>query len=111
MASAAAKIPSEVQTHPRCDLSSSIWFLQHLPACRRQAYDSNHDRLSAISAKNFRGSTRCAASCGHAYTQLGSFKCVHKSHEVAFCLITAFFRPGCSESSASTSNGCRLMFP
>jgi len=47
-------------------------------------------------AKNSRGSTRCAASCGQAYTQLGSFRCVHKSHEVAFCLITAFCRPACS---------------
>src|SRR5258707_6627610 len=66
---------------------------------------------ASIPAKNSRGSTRCAASCGHAYTQLGSFKCVHKSHEVAFCLITAFCRPACSGSSAITSNGCRLIFP
>src|SRR5882762_7040243 len=64
-----------------------------------------------ISAKNVFGSTRCAASCGHAYTQLGSFKCVHKSHEVAFCLMAAFLRPARSGSSTITSNGCKLIFP
>ena len=40
-----------------------------------------------------------------------SIKCVHKSHEVAFCFTTAFVRPGRSRSSTITSNGCRLMFP
>src|SRR5712692_8544250 len=65
----------------------------------------------SMSEKNVRGSTRCAASCGHAYTQLGSFKCVHKSHEVAFCLIVAFLRPVRSGSSIITSNGCKLMLP
>src|SRR6266403_393305 len=65
----------------------------------------------SMSAKNVLGSTRCAASCGHAYTQLGSFKCVHKSHEVAFCLIVAFLRPARSGSSIITSNGCKLMLP
>src|SRR6266481_6475303 len=62
----------------------------------------------SMSAKNVRGSTRCAASCGQAYTQLGSFKCVHKSHDVAFCLIAAFLRPVRSGSSIITSNGCKL---
>src|SRR5258708_15495833 len=64
-----------------------------------------------ISEKKVFGSTRSAASGGHAYTQLGSFKWVHKSHEVAFCLIVAFCRPACSGSSAITSHGCRLIFP
>src|SRR2546426_12357441 len=62
-------------------------------------------------AKNVRGSTRCAASCGHAYTQLGSFKCVQRSHDVAFCFTIALLRPGRSGSSATTSKGCRLMLP
>src|SRR5580704_2036488 len=65
----------------------------------------------SISATNVLGSTRCAASCGHAYTQLGSFKCVQRSHDVAFCLIVAFFRPARSGSSTITSNGCKLIFP
>src|SRR5271156_2581394 len=62
-------------------------------------------------AKNLRGSTRWAASCGHAYTQLGSARSVHKSHEVAFCLTIAIFRPGWPGSSAITLNGWRLIFP
>src|SRR2546429_243492 len=65
----------------------------------------------SISAKNDFGSTRCAASCGQAYTQLGSFKCVQRSQEVAFCLMTAFLRPGFCGSSERTSKGCRLILP
>jgi len=54
----------------------------------------------------------CAASCGHAYTQLGSFKCVHKSQDVAFCLTVAFLPPRVFRIfRPSTSNGCRLIFP
>ena len=36
-------------------------------------------------AKNSGGFTRCAASCGQAYTQLGSAWSGHRSQDVAFC--------------------------
>src|SRR5580700_1796816 len=61
--------------------------------------------------KNSFGSTRCAASCGQAYTQLGSARSVHKSHEVAFCFTTAIWRPAFTGSFSITVNGCMLMLP
>src|SRR3989442_10819408 len=97
-ASATARIAAEAISQPRCVSSMRMrGSAPHFPP-------SN-------GAKNVRGSTRCAASCGHAYTQLGSFKCVQRSHDVAFCFTIALLRPGRSGSSATTSKGCRLMLP
>src|SRR5580704_19270196 len=62
-------------------------------------------------AKNFRGFTRCAASCGQAYTQLGSAKSEQRSQDVAFCFSSAFFCPGTPGTSEKTLNGCILMLP
>src|SRR5271155_5155083 len=68
-------------------------------AARRSACAMVAHRLASVSRgvpsqrKNSFGSTRCAASCGQAYTQLGSARSVHKSQEVAFCFTTAIWRP------------------
>src|SRR5262249_8417238 len=59
-------------------------------------------------AKNSRGSTRMAAPCGQAYTQLGSFSSVQRSQPVAFSRTTAFLPVW---PSAVTLKGCMLMFP
>src|SRR5262249_31727419 len=59
-------------------------------------------------AKNSRGSTRMAAPCGQAYTQLGSLSSVHRSQPVAFSRTTAFFPVW---PSPSILNGCMLMLP
>src|ERR1700689_2754254 len=61
--------------------------------------------------KNCRGSTRCAASCGQANTQLGSAKSEQRSQEVAFCFTIATFFPAAPGTSAKTLNGCMLIFP
>src|SRR5712664_98080 len=62
-------------------------------------------------AKNSGGFTRCAASCGQAYTQLGSAWSWHKSQEVALTRTPAILCPGCAGSSSSAGKGCRLIFP
>src|SRR6266404_7773964 len=67
--------------------------------------------LPTKSRKKTLGSTRCAASCGQAYTQLGSACSVHRSQDVAFFFTTAICRPGACGSSCITSNECILMLP
>src|SRR5260370_41520725 len=59
------------------------------PAALRFVHSHFAGPWPSMSAKKVRGSTRCAASCGQASTQLGSFKCGQRPHEVAFCLSAA----------------------
>src|SRR5208282_4846247 len=61
--------------------------------------------------KNSSGFTRCAASCGQAYTQLGSSWPRQRSQEVAFTFTLAIVLPGYDRSSNWTGKGCILIFP
>src|SRR5277367_1658895 len=103
---------SEAASHFRCVPSIRTYFRGSGDVGRK---DYPFGDLSAPCcsrpAKNCRGSTRCAASCGHAYTQLGSANSEQRSQDVAFCLTIAFFFPGDPGTSAKTSNGCIFMFP
>jgi len=53
-----------------------------------------------LAVKKVLGSTRRAAPCGHAYTQLGSPIPWQRSHVTALVFTTAFCRPGLSGSSS-----------
>src|SRR5271170_1182065 len=90
-------------TQGRC-----VWSIRILP---RQVLRDSVASGVPTQRKNSFGSTRCAASCGQAYTQLGSARSVHKSQEVAFCFTTAISRPAFIGSFSSTVNGCILMLP
>src|SRR5207249_7356074 len=75
--------------------------------------------VSAILLKKSAGCTRWAASCGQAYTQLGSFWSLHKLQEVALRTMRAFLAlswpaariASSSRTGPSALNSCRLMLP
>src|SRR5438552_8760096 len=79
-------------THQNCQCGEG-------PTALRLVHSHFAEPWPSMVAKNVSGSTRCAASCGQAETQLGSFKFMHRSQEVTFCLMAAFLRPVRSGSS------------
>src|SRR6185312_13419813 len=92
-------MPMEIQSHGLWVESMRIYFLGLVVTASLRSCPS-------IFAKNSVGFTRCAASCGHAYTQLGSSRSWHKSHDVALRIL-----PWSLASFPSRSNSWIVMLP